>query len=158
MPRYNEHDVVHDDVFGIHDWALELQECPITGMNTDGSKKVHSHHYCCAACGIRRHGAFAEQGAYHYFVYDQWKVRFSSPALAEEFKRRIADTSCDFFTHELLPPCAKTRQLPSGIEVYEIDICAECFHYVQFYDGSLKCQHGCSAGTITLLGCFKRKT
>lgn len=157
MPRHGEHDAVHDDVFDIHDWSQEPQVCPITDMNADGSKRSHSHHMRCAACGIRRYGAFAEQGAYHYFTFDQREARFSTPALAEEFKRRMAEASHDAFTHELLPPCTKARALPSGIEVQEIEICARCFHYIGFYDAASVCSYGCQAGTIILLGCFKRK-
>ncbi len=159
MPSYAKHHLVHEDVLGVHDWSLELQECPITDMNEDGTKRVHSHHMRCAACGIRRHGAYAEQGAYHYFTYDHRESQFSNPAMADERMRKRAVSPEDFFTHELLPPCTKTRQLPSGIEVWEIRICDDCFHYLQFYDRSPECRYGCqAAGTITLLGCFKLKT
>lgn len=157
MPRFDDFSPVHEDGFGVHDWSLELQECPITDMNADGSKRSHSHNMRCAACGIRRYGAYAEQGAYHYFTYDQREARFGDSARAEEVKRSVAEVPDGFFTHELLPPCIKTRELPSGIEVWEIEICADCFHYIGFYERSTECHNGCNAGAITLLGCFKRR-
>ncbi len=147
MPSHEEYEPVHDDTFGIHVWTSQLQRCPIWVMDASGSKVVHSHHMRCAWCGLARHGAYAEQGAYHYFTYDHPAPRIQT----------VADAERTGFGHELLPPCGRTRKLPSGIVVLRVEVCARCTHYVHFYEQSGECSCGCNAGTIVLVGCFRRK-
>ncbi len=87
----------------MHDWTEDEQECPI--KSSDGENRVHKHFMGCGKCGIRRHGAYAEHGAYHYFAYDQPHGRPS----------------------EFVPPCSPLPDPSIGV-VDELKICTDCGH------------------------------
>ncbi|MFZ6015472.1 MAG: hypothetical protein ACOYUZ_03900 [Patescibacteria group bacterium] len=114
-----------DDTNGTHDWSEDERECPVKGNGT----KSHKHFYRCKRCGIRRHGAFAEHGNYHYFCYDH-------PGGIK---------------HELLPPC--NGRAGEGALVRGVLICKQCQHIVS--DVKIGCDYGHGKGTILLMGCFK---
>jgi|GEM_PF-2906132 len=65
MGQRDQYDFLPDSET-IHRWDGDEQECPVIGPKID----VHKHFMLCTRCGTRRHGAFAEQGCYHYFTHD----------------------------------------------------------------------------------------
>ena len=87
----------------MHKWNEDEIDCPI--KSSDGKRTVHKHFMKCGVCGIRRHGAYAEHGAYHYFGYDQPGGH----------------------TSEFVPPCS-TRPDPLIGIIDEVLICHECGH------------------------------
>ncbi len=83
-----------------HRWGAEPKECPVC---------KETHFMTCTACGIRRYGAFAEQGAYHYFEYDQ----------------------VDGDRHELIPPCSGAIIDPDIAVVDTVEVCDRCQHIIK---------------------------
>ncbi len=109
----------------LHVWTEDVQPCPLDICKGD------THGMKCAVCGIRRHGPFAEQGNYHYFMYDQ----------------RDGQTS------EFIPPC--TAPLPEDVTIDEMEVCAVWDHPIDPATG--KCVHGCGRGTKKIRFCRSLK-
>jgi len=123
VPDYSDSPMLDDEMSLIHPWDEEEQDCPITSPDN----KTHRHFMKCSRCGTRRHGAYAEQGAYHYFEHEHPDGRISG----------------------ILPPCSI---LPEGHEQREVTCCGHCRHII--HDLKEGCTYKCDAGQFTLRGVF----
>ncbi|KKW48085.1 MAG: hypothetical protein UY99_C0014G0015 [Parcubacteria group bacterium GW2011_GWA1_59_11] len=121
-----EFPILSDDHGKIHRWTEEERVCPVTFGKKEGA---HKHFMKCSVCGIRRHGAYAEQGCWHYFAYDHGATQ-----------------------SEVVPPC---KEVPADMEVVDVHECSHCRHIIE--EPEKGCGSGCNAGQLTLKGLRLKK-
>ena len=121
-----EFPILSDDYGKIHRWTEEERVCPVNFGKKEG---VHKHFMKCSVCGIRRHGAYAEQGCWHYFTYDQGETQ-----------------------DEVVPPC---KEVPADMEAVDVLVCGHCRHIIQ--ESEKGCEYGCKARQLTLKGLRLKK-
>ncbi len=115
-----------DESYKFHQWDEHELECGVTF----GNPNRHKHFIKCSRCGISRFGAFAEQGAWHYFTYIHPTLR----------------THEDNGYHEVVPPCT---EIPSGFEKKDILICGKCHHITDQND---ICRNCCDTNLLKIKG------
>ncbi len=122
--------LLNEDRIEIHNWTLDEEECPISKYSP--YKESHKHFMKCGDCGVKRYGAYASPGSYHYFYYEHPNQILS--------------------THEVIPPCLKTGSMPE-IAIKQVFICNKCYHIIHDFAINCDCSY-LDKEVLIINGCF----